>query len=65
MDHSDLMQRLNNETDIPPDLMEDHDRFGNEWESMDRQEGHRRYEFKVKIKSIVSVAKKLFGGKKS
>ena len=65
MDHSDLMQRLNNETDIPPDLMEDHDRFGNEWESMDRQAGHVRYEATVSVSKIRGVISKLFGGKKS
>ena len=64
MEHSDLMKRLNNETNIPPG-MEDHIEFGNEWKDMDRQMGHKRYEFKVKVSSIRSAFSKLFGGKKS
>ena len=63
--HKDLIKRSQNSTGIPPDLMEDHIEFGNEWRAADKQAGFVRYEFKLSISSIRNTFSKLFGGKKS
>ena len=63
--HSDLMDRINNGTDTPPELIEDHDEQGNEWRDVDIRAGHSRVEATVKAKTLLRIFKKLFGRNKS
>jgi hypothetical protein len=61
VNHGDLMARINNGTDTPPDLIEDHDEQGNEWRDVDIRAGHSRVEATVSTKVISRIFKKLFG----
>ena len=58
--HSDLMTRINNGTDIPPNLIEDHDEQGNEWRDVDIRAGHSRVEATVKAKTLLRIFRKIF-----
>jgi len=60
VNHSDLMTRINNGTDIPPNLIEDHDKFGNEWKDVDIRAGHSRVEATVKAKTLLRIFRKIF-----
>ena len=63
--HSDLMTRINSGTDIPPNLIEDHDDQGNEWRDVDIRAGHSRVEIVVPVSKFVAFMKKLFRRKES
>ena len=58
--HSDLMSRINNRTDTPPNLIEDHDDQGNEWRDVDIRAGHSRIEATIKTKTLLRIFRKIF-----
>ena len=60
VNHSDLMTRINNGTDIPPNLIEDHDEQGNEWRNVDIRAGHSRIEASIPAKTLLRIFRKIF-----
>ena len=58
--HSDLMDRINNGTDTPPELIEDHDDQGNEWRNIDIRAGHSRIEASIPAKTLLRIFRKIF-----
>ena len=63
--HTDLIKRIQDSAiaaGMPPDIAEGMDDPGRHFE---KQQRHKRYEFKVKVSSIRNTFSKIFGGKKS
>ena len=58
VNHSDLMDRINNGTDTPPELIEDMDDPGKLWKDVDLRAGHKRIEFSVPLSKIAAWWKK-------
>jgi hypothetical protein len=68
VDHSDLIKRINSVTEVTDDgwpQIQDLGDPNQRFKDADRRAGHRRYEFTVKVKSLVSFTKKLFGKEKT
>ena len=65
VNHDDLIKRIQNSAiaaGMPPDIAEGMSEPGRHFE---KQQIHKRWEFKVKVSSIRDTFSKLFGGKKS
>ena len=63
VEHSDLIKRIQNSAiaaGMPPDIAEGMSDPGREWKDMDRQMGHKRWEFKLSLSKLGTAFSKLF-----